>query len=411
MLTIANAAEPAKRSSWNARYLKRTANQCALLFALSLFGYPIIGSVISLLQVDSRALSVPFRVAVALFSVWVILTARRLRIDGLRQVMLIIWFLYIVRLLHDWLIPNLQGADYALQFFIASAVLPGFALMKARAFEWRRFALVAFVIASAGALMGLFGALFGGADVQDSGVAGRLSLSALNPVSLGNQATSAILCGVVLWRDAKMRYRLILAGTFALLFLCLVLTGSKGPVLQLFVCLGLWALRRGHALRLGILGLPVLVWLAVSTENPLADRLAGSDEDSSTLQRVEMINDSFVQIEGSPIIGSAFVELNSGYYPHDVFVEAGLAFGVPIALVFIGMISVGAFRAWKTLKTDWDLLGLLFFQGLLDAALAGSLYGMTQLWLILAMLPAAVLVARKPRRQPSRAEPVPLSST
>jgi hypothetical protein len=346
----------------------------------------------------------------SLFSVWVILTARRLKIDGLRQVMVFIWILYVVRLLHDWLIPNLPGADYALQFFIVSAVLPGFALMKAQAFEWRRFAVVAFVIASAGALMGMFGALFGGADVQDSGIAGRLSLSALNPVSLGDEATSAIVCGVVLWRDAKTRYRLILASTFGLLFLCLVLTGSKGPVLQLFVCLGLWALRRGHALRLGILGLPVLVWLALSTENPLADRLAGSGDDSSTLERVEMINDSFVQIEDSPIIGSAFVELNSGYYPHNVFVEAGLAFGVPIALVFLGMISIGIVRAWKTLKTDWDLLGLLFFQGLLDAALAGSLYGMTQLWLTLAILPAAVVVARRPHRQASRAEPAPLSS-
>src|SRR5208283_1067276 len=177
----------------------------------SLFGYPVVGSVISLLQIDSRSLSVPFRIGVGLFGVYVILTSRRLKLDRLHHVMLFIWLLYIVRLLHDWLIPNLEGADYALQFFIISSVLPGLALMKARVYQWRTFAMIAFVVASAGALIGMFGAIIGGSDVQEGAVAGRLSLTAVNPVSLGNEATSAILCGLVLWRGAKTRYRLALA--------------------------------------------------------------------------------------------------------------------------------------------------------------------------------------------------------
>ena len=407
MLTNGTADRLPARDSRDARYLKNVANKCAFLFAIALFGYPVVGSIISLLQIDSRALSVPFRIGVALFSVWVILTTRRLRIDGLRLVMLLIWFFYIIRLLHDWLVSNLQGADYALQFFIASAVLPGFALLKARGFEWRRFALVAFMVASAGALLGLFGALLGGADVQDpGGPTDRLGLSALNPVSLGNQATSAILCGAVLWREATTRQRLILAGAVALLLACLVLTGSKGPLLQLLVCAGLWAIRRGYVWRLGVLGLPVILGLALSTDNPLANRLADSGDDTSTFQRLEMINDSVVQIQGSPWMGSAFVELNSGFYPHDVFVEAGLAFGVPGALVFAGMFSIGAFRAWKTLTTNYDLLGLLFFQAVLDASIAGSIYGMTLLWVILTMLPtASALAARKRLPMPPRAAP------
>ena len=399
MLTDAVAGPLPARDSQDTRYMKRMVNRCALLFALSLFGYPIVGSVISLLQIDSRALSVPFRIAVALFGVYVILTSRRLKIDRLHHVMLFIWLLYVVRLLHDWFIPKLSGADYAFQFFIVSSVIPGFALMKARVYQWRTFALFAFVVASAGALMALFGTMFAGPDVQEGAVSGRLSLAAVNPVSLGNEATSAILCGLVLWRGAAKRYRLILACSFALLLFCLVLTGSKGPVLQLVLCVGLWALRRGRALRMALVALPLLVWLTVSTENPLAARLDASSADSSTLDRVSMITDSLDQIEGSPFIGSAFIELNSGFYPHNVFIEAGLAFGVPVALVFAGMIFVGAYRAWKTLKTDYDLLGLLFFQGLLDATIAGSIYGMTQLWVILAMLPAAVLVVPKPVRQ------------
>jgi O-antigen ligase len=394
------------RVAQSSRYIRRMVPRSALLFGLALFGYPVIGGAISLLQVDSRALSVPFRIAVALFSVWMILTTRPLKMDGLRRVMLIIWCLYVLRLLHDWLIPDLQGADYALQFFIASAVLPGFALMKAQVFEWRRFALIGFAIATSGALLGLFAGLFGSADVQDGGVAGRLSLAAVNPVSLGNQATSAILCGLVLWRDARIHHRAFLLCLFMLLLACLMLTGSKGPVLQLLICGALWAFRRGFAWRMGLGALPLLAWMFLSTSNPLADRLAGTGDDSSTAERVVMISDSFDQIADSPLIGSAFVELNSGFYPHNVFVEAGLAFGVPVALVFAGMIIVGAGRAWKTLKTDYDLLGLLYIQGLLDATFAGSIYGMQQLWVLLAILPtAAILGARRRQRAPMPAPP------
>jgi hypothetical protein len=389
------------RSPRDYSYLKMAVNRCAMLFALDAFGYPVVGAVISVLQIDSRTLSVPFRVAVALFSVWVILTTRRLKLDGLRKLMLVIWFLYVIRLLHDWLGPALPGADYALQFFIVTAALPGFALIKGQIYQQRRFALVAFLVASAGALLGLFAGLFGSAEVQEGGESGRLSLAALNPVSLGNEATSAILCGLVLWREAATRYRIILVGMFALLFTCLVLTASKGPALQLVVCVGFWALRRGLALKLGLLAVPVIVWVLASGSNPLADRLSETGDDSSTVDRVVMISDSLDQIETSPLYGSAFVELNSGFYPHNIFVEAGLAFGVPVALVFAGIFIVGTRRAWATLKTDCDLLGLLFIQGLLDATIAGSIYGMTLLWLISAMLPAAAVAARRSvRRSP-----------
>jgi len=386
------------RSPQDNRYLKRVLNRCAILFACDLFGYPVVGSITSLLQLDSRILSVPFRLAVASFSVWVILTTRPLKVDGLRRVMLVIWFLYVIRLVHDWLGPDLDGADYALEFFTATSLLPGFALLKGQVYEQRRFARIGFMIASAGALLGMFAGLFGGGDVQDAG-SGRLSLSALNPVSLGNQATAAVLCGMVLWRDAKLSHRMFLSASFALLFGCLVLTGSKGPVLQLMFCLGLWGIRRGFAVRLGLLGLPVMA-LVLTSSVPLADRFAGTEDDSSTLDRVVMIKDSVDQIAGSPLIGSAFVELNSGFYPHNVFLEAGLAFGVPVALVFTGMFLVGARRAWASLKTDCDLLGLLYFAALLESAIAGSIYGMTQLWVTLVLLPAGAAFAVRSAARP-----------
>jgi O-antigen ligase len=390
----------------SAEYAKRMANRCGLLFALALFGYPVVGSISPLVGIDNRVLSISFRIAVGLLSVWVMLTSRRLQIDLVRRLILLIWALYIVRLLYDWLVPHLQGADFALQFFLISSVLPAFALMKAQVFQWRRFALVGFLIASAGTLAAIFAALFG--NVQSADSLGRLALDTVNPVSLGNQATSAILCGLVLWPAAKARYRLALICVFALLAWCLLLTGSKGPVLQLLVCAVLWSFRLKIIWRFGalLLALPLIVWFTLATESPLATRLADASDDSSTLDRIVIINDSFNQIADSPLIGSAFVELNSGYYPHNVLIEAALAFGVPIALLFAGIILAGIYRALKSIRTEYCLLGLLFFQGLLDAVLAGSLWGMSELWVILALLPAAAAAQRNPSRRLPRDEPV-----
>lgn len=372
-----------------------------MFFALALFGYPIVGSVISLTGIDSRILSVPFRISVCLFGAWLISVSRRIKIDGLRQVMLTIWFLYILRLLHDWIFTNLNGADYALQFFIVSSVVPAIALMKSDAYQYRRFALAGFLIAGVGTVVSLMAARLGGGDVTDVAEStGRLSLSAIDPVSLGNEATSAILCAMVLWRDARSGFRLILAGAFVVLLWCLVLTGSKGPALALALCVGLWALRRGYAWRFCLLAVPLVIWVAASSENPLAGRLAGSEDDQSTVDRLVMLNDSMSQIAESPLVGSAFVELNSGFYPHNVFIEAGLAFGVPVALIFCGLIAFGTYKAWRTLKTDYDLLGLIFFQGLFAASISAAIFGSILMWVTLAILPARTDFVRGSSHQP-----------
>jgi hypothetical protein len=399
------SAPPSRRRE---RYLKNLLRQCSWLFAIALFGYPMVGNLISVYQIDSRALSVPFRIGVVLFSLWIIATTGPFRIDRWRKLMLLFWFLYILRLIHDWLIPNLDGADYALEFFVATSVLPVLALLKARTFRQRRFALVGFAIAGIGAATSLLASKFGNADVQDVTVSsGRLALSALNSVSLGHLATSAILCGFVLWRGAALRTKLSLSFCFIGLSWCLVSTGSKGPALALLVCIGLWAFRHGQSWKFALLALPVLAWMLVSESNPLAARLSGSEDDPSTLDRIVILSDSFHQIAGSPIVGSAFVELNSGYYPHNIFVEAGLALGIPGAILLLLLMGCGSWRAWKGLKTKEPLLGLLFFQGLIGASISGALFGATLLWVTFAMLPRSTgaVALKGARRQTLRQAP------
>jgi len=377
----------------------RLTGKCSVLFALALFGYPLIGNTISLLQVDSRILSVPFRIFVALFSLWIIAGSRRLQADAWRQVMLLIWCLYVARLLHDWLLTPLEGADYALQFFLATSVLPAVALMKARAYEQRIFAVNGFVVASMGSIMSVLALRFGLGDTQDlTQSSGRLSLSAVDPVTLGHLAVSAILCAVPLWPRASQGAKIFLTCVLAVLVLSLLLTGSKGPALVLCICMGLFAVRRGHVLRFAVIALPMLLYLITSDSSPLAARLAAAEGDESTADRITVLNDSINQIADGPLVGSAFVELNSGFYPHNVFVEAPMALGVPAGLLFAGLAVFGLIRAWKELKRPNYLLALLYIQGVFAAAVSGSLFGATLLWVTLALLPMKLRVAKSARQ-------------
>ncbi len=101
-------------------------------------------------------------------------------------------------------------------------------------------------------------------------------------------------------------------------------------------------------------------------------------------------------------MGSAFVELNSEFYPHDLYVEAPMALGIPLGLVFIGMAVFGAFRAWKELKGDNYLLGLLYFQGMLAGTISGSLFAAALFWIVLAILPLRVKMASNVREFDAR---------
>jgi O-antigen ligase len=82
------------------------------------------------------------------------------------------------------------------------------------------------------------------------------------------------------------------------------------------------------------------------------------------------------------------VERNSGYYPHNVFLEAPMAMGIPMAIVFTTLIGFAVVKAWRALGSNADLLGLLFFQALLTATVAGALFGAIDLWIILVLLPS-----------------------
>ncbi len=359
----------------------------ALLFALTLFGYPIIGNFVSWLEIESRVISIPFRVLVAALSITVIAVASYINLDRWRFLVLLIWYALALRLGFDTWIAIIDSAEYALEFFLIACVLPALAIWALDAYNQKYYASIGFIVASVGSLTALLAdyyGLLGESSLTE--ITGRLSSTALNPVSLGHLALSGFFCGLTLIRSVPIWVRAPIALIMMALVMVIIQTGSKGPVIGLVIILLIWAKQR--ALIAPLIGLGVLATMAilVYVDNPFAQRLMAIEDDPSTIDRITLIQDSIRQIANSPWIGSASVELISGSYPHNIFLEGALAFGLPLTIMLALLLFYGFSKSLRLLKTENDLIPLLFLQAIVISQISGALFADSMLWACLILI-------------------------
>lgn len=321
-------------------------------------------------------------------SLWTIIAhGQRLRFDAWRLMLVLVWAALALRLMWDSFFAEISGAVYALQFFFAAVLMPSFALWALRDSKALMLASFGFWFCVAGslfALLGSFFSLFGQADLTE--ITGRLSTVALNPVSLAHLAVSGILCGLAIIRKSGLILRMITIGVIALLLIVIALCGSKGPALALLVCLLIWAFQRRLLIWAALWAIPIFIAILFNPENPLTSRILFSDKDLSTVERLEIIKDSINQIIEYPILGSSSIEFNSGFYSHNVVLEAPMAFGIPIAIVFYILLLRTTFIAIVNLRGEYDFLALLFLQGLIGSLVGGGLFGAAMMWIPLTLL-------------------------
>ncbi len=358
----------------------------AWLFALSVFGYPIMGNVVALLQLNSEHVTVPFRLAIATACLMTLMARGRMVFDGARLIVLACWMAYAARLVGDTF-SEVSGAFHALQLFIFASALPALAQWKLDRFDVKLYAGASFIVISIGCisiLVGNYWGLFGELDLRAA--TGRLSIQTLNAVSLGHLAVSGLLSGIVLWKSGRGSSRWIVALVMPLLLATLVLSGSKGPALVFAVLLLILA-SRGLVPRGTTPAVLVLSFLALQLDDvPLFERVRNISADQSTAWRIDLLTDSLLQIIDHPWIGSCFVEIKSGWYAHTIFLDAPMAIGVPLAIVLLFVMSVAARGAFRLLSGPDVFFGLLYLQGLVGSIFSGAMFGATLLWISLVIV-------------------------
>jgi O-antigen ligase/polysaccharide polymerase Wzy-like membrane protein len=378
----------------------------AVLFGLSLFGFPVVSAIPVVLSVDSRGISMGYRALVATLSLYVLMHAayrRCPRISGpsaaaFVAVVAILFFRMLWDSVFTRLPLDLPWQDLWL-FAGAVTLLPAIVFCFVPTNETLDGCLRSALVIGAGALIAIVVSV--AASVQDLSKLERLATSVLNPVSVGHAGTSLVI--VCLSRvaagtgpkgsriGAAARVVLGIAGV-----LMTVASASKGPILALVVAVlltivlrGDWDNSRRRLVRRAVWSVIALIVMAAAfyvvtefTTFQTLQRFSDLSSDTSTMIRTRLMTDALVQSGESPIVGSAMVEYNEFTYPHNIAVESllvGGAVGLATLLAFLSFVSVAAFRICRQLPhRRW--LVVLLVQYLIDSMFSGSLYLSGQFW-------------------------------
>lgn len=397
---------------------RRAARWLAWAFALTLIGYPLAGLAAVFAGLPSWATSYPFRFVVVGLSLWLVVRAARLRPRSRLPAMLaIFWLLYVGRLVADW-VSGPPGAAEALFFFALTTLIPVIVLARMTphwddALAARAVFLIGTAICAGGVLIGT-GVI---ATDRQLDITTRLFLDTVNPVTFGHVAASTLIAaGALAWRRHHgIPAPLLAVGSVAALG-CLVLAGSRGPILALALCALVMAIvqrRFGLLVVLAIFGTA----LVTTGEVEVVERFQGIESvegDASALERLVLQANAIDIFLSNPVLGGAFAEFEFFSYPHNVFLETAMALGV-VGLSLLVMLTLGSLRqGHKRLRAGQVLLPLLFVQYFVGSQFSGALWGSSALWACMALLLSRRRAGRRvPIAAPQAAQvpPAPASAS
>lgn len=384
----------------------------SFLLALIIYGYPVAAVIVTVMDLESTVATIPYRAIVGLFSAFIILSYLNKK-GGLSIAIPFVLFsvLYLIRLTADYINVTDGERGFLILYFVSVVLLPAIAIAVAGLRNVNEKALAYWVILLAFILM--FGILTGageaagGSELEGS----RLSISALNPIALGNAAGSGVIATAWLALNVETkRWQKALYSIPILVFMyVLILAASRGPLLSVMFAVA-WLLmsRIRYLLWAGPL---VIIGLAIYLPNTLMyERFFGSSAgissaDENIFLRLEYQLAAFEQFRDSPFFGNVatLIAYSPLTYPHNMFAEVLMAMGIIGLFCFLWLMvrCVVLFSAGET-RNKFLLVKLLFIQYFVAAQFSGALWGSGQVWALIGLLTGyQVFTQRKSERSPA----------
>ncbi|MBI2798711.1 MAG: O-antigen ligase family protein [Gammaproteobacteria bacterium] len=348
------------------------------------------------------------------------------KITWLQAGLLTFWLAYLGRMLLTAPAAHDPDGNQASLFFVAAVVIPAFAQMvSARYWCARRATLMVATLGTLITFLALALQMFSIGDERNLLMAtGRLSYDTVNPITLGHVAVSTL---TALWftftQRSGPRFGFVLIVIGAATLILLVATGSKGPILALFALLLCgFAFVRQDPMPLALtvtaigfvlaLSIPTLLDSAVravltpsaresdglssgykdssehkhAVREDAAHRLINIREDWSTLDRLKVWRAAAKQIRSAPWTGTSYIEWESKSYPHNLFIESGMALGGFGLVLIVILIYCGLRSARELVQFPYPIAAAVFVQFAVSACFSGAIYGEGQLWTALGLL-------------------------
>jgi O-Antigen ligase len=391
----------------------------AITLALAVFAFPIAALLTTVTGLFENTLSIASRLVTAVAAV--VLFANRLFQGKLKfphWALSAFLLMYSTRLLWEYFVEKIPEAADAGLFFLASTIIPVFALACVRPSDWDeiRVTKTLFVASSLFIALAWWVFVFQGQELVTheylKSVGGRRGVERLNSIYLGTTAVSCFLFATSLLiqvRTIKTKVMACLVMVFS--FYITYLAASRGPIVGLIVCLGVMFGQNIRGLLLcALTGVLVLVATALSYidwANVLEKlRFDNIGEDVNSTSRFDLMSQGISEFNSSPLFGSGHCLPTIGCDgPHNIFVEVLMATGVVGMLVFLFALVPALFSSVRTLRSGSAIVGILFIQYLTGSQFSGTIWGNSTLWLSLGLV-LSVVVGQREFRNKLRRRPI-----
>lgn len=365
-------------------------------------GYEIAASLTSLTNTASTPTSVAVRLIVATLAFVAIIIDFGKAAHGSRRLVLgfcLFWYIYLLRITYATTISYEQltfPAWYYYTWSIGVCALPmfGLSLWSPRLKDADSNFMMLFTGILLGSLLASFGA---------SSVSGRLELTALNPILLGQLGTTLTVMTAWVLLNRHQRYR----STAKLIFFIAGIIGSglligansRGPIVSAAICLVFIAMTSNRRSRIyaitslitaAIAFIPATQYIeteyGLSTYSRLFEQPQLTEE--NTLDRLERYSGALNAFMNNPLLGHSLEEPTIGGYPHNIFIEALMATGIiggGLLLSLIAITLIFAIRITKEIK-EYGWISVLFLQYLIAAQFSGAIYTTNYLWVTIGLV-------------------------
>jgi O-antigen ligase len=301
------------------------------------------------------------------------------------------FFFYLLRLVENFYLQGIDivpGPGTIFPVFILNAILPSFVLSYFRSELHDRDFMLAVVVLISIFLLGLTLNLDSLIQTADS----RLTLERANPIVLANTSIAFLQFQALFFRKSNLvKITTLLTAPF--LLLVVVLSQSRGPWLAAVAALVFFVILipgRRKVIALFILIIVGVLTVTFGSEyiDIVTQRFLFTDinGDESTYLHYVAAGGAWKQFQNDPFFGRYAIELITGFYPHNIFLEVpmavGLLGGVPffIHFGFALTASIGVVRnANSSLLAKF--VAITFVRECIVNAFAGAIWGATSYWI------------------------------
>ena len=394
------------------------------LYSFGVFGFPLMSFFPVFLGVESKPISLSMRAVVVFVSLYILFPIRKKVLFNQYFILfLIFWFLYTLRIAYTYMATNeivffMSNFQFS-AFAYGACFLPSIALysgLQNQEWEANNIFNLTFMVIFIATISSIYLSFKMGLEQSES--VGRMSTSVLNPITLGHTGVSLLLMSLYHLiskrqvKESNIRYILgVLVGILATLS-----AASKGPMVAFILVLFLYAiftLKPRKVLTFFYFGViaSLFIWqsldfleekFGLNAFKRFEGLLGAADgkKDMSTDSRVHHIHDAWDQFLFSPLFGSGIVEKNSGYYPHNVYLESFMSIGLIGGLIFVFLVLSMVYKSIYLLKNNYELgwVGLIAIQYSIGALFSGSICTSNPAWLSMSLVfSASIFYSQKQR--------------